>query len=203
MHHTHFWEEFIDKGGRPCRQVVNIFSLDIRSGGTEQPACDCVYPSTSLRACVRPCESNNVQVVVWETECVGHVWACVCVWVSSIPIHQSHKWAALCLGRKMNHARCAQPAAVVPLPPFPPDSPRAGLWVGRTHLASHRHAIPSQCYHRKLTHEDARIPCVLIQTEWIESCKTDPTCFSFSEMRGWLSRNWTIGIRTLMRRECT
>lgn len=24
MHHTYFWEEFIDKGGRPCGRVVNI-----------------------------------------------------------------------------------------------------------------------------------------------------------------------------------
>ena len=24
MHHTHFWEEFIDRGGRPCGRVVNM-----------------------------------------------------------------------------------------------------------------------------------------------------------------------------------
>ncbi len=24
MHHTYFWEEFIDRGGRPCGRVVNI-----------------------------------------------------------------------------------------------------------------------------------------------------------------------------------
>lgn len=24
MHHTYFWEEFIDKGGRQCGRVVNI-----------------------------------------------------------------------------------------------------------------------------------------------------------------------------------
>lgn len=41
MHHTYFWEEFIDEGGRPRGRVVKHFTLDVKPGGTEQPVCDC------------------------------------------------------------------------------------------------------------------------------------------------------------------
>lgn len=45
MHHTYFWEEFIDKGGRLRRQVVNISHWITDLVGQSSLF---VYPSTSL-----------------------------------------------------------------------------------------------------------------------------------------------------------
>lgn len=53
MHHTHFWEEFIDRGGRPRGRVVNI----------SRRISDLVGQS-SLCATLSECASRNVRVVV-------------------------------------------------------------------------------------------------------------------------------------------
>lgn len=151
------------------------FTLDIRSGGTEQPVCECARVPICAFAYVCQCTSNSARVVLRESECVGHVWACVCVWVSSIPIRQSHQWAALCLGRKMNRARRAHPAAVVLLQPFPPDSP----WVGQTHLAGHHNTtlttISTGSWHIKMP---AFLACWCKQYKWITVKHTTTVCIS-------------------------
>lgn len=101
------------------------FTSNIRSSGTEQTVCDCMCRSQWV--CVGHVLAKTrkllcERVSVWDM--CGRVCVCLCVWVSSIPIHQSHPWAALCLRRKMNHAQRTRPAAaLLLLPPFPPDSP--------------------------------------------------------------------------------
>lgn len=56
--HTHFWEEFIDKGRRRRGRVINI-SYCVRDlvGQSRPPVHDCVCPSTSV------CVSKQQHVV--------------------------------------------------------------------------------------------------------------------------------------------
>lgn len=59
MHHTYFWEEFIDKGGRPCGRVVNISHwISDLVGQSSLCVIVCVPVYEFVRAC--PCASNNV-----------------------------------------------------------------------------------------------------------------------------------------------
>lgn len=51
MHHTYFWEEFIDEGGRLRGRVVKHFTLDIKPGGTQSSLCVTARASTTLCAC--------------------------------------------------------------------------------------------------------------------------------------------------------
>ena len=66
MHHTYFWEEFIDRAGRPCGRVVNISHCTSDLLGRSSL---CVIVRVSF------CELVDVQDWVCGT-CVG-----VCVWV--------------------------------------------------------------------------------------------------------------------------
>lgn len=57
MHHTYFWEEFIDRGGRLCGRVVNISHWISDLVGQ----CSlCVIASEFVHAC----PSNSARVVV-------------------------------------------------------------------------------------------------------------------------------------------
>lgn len=133
--------------------------LDNRSGGMEQPVCEPVYESACDHVREITCKLLCERLSVWDM--------CGCVCVSGIPIHQSHKWAALCLGRKNE--------------PCPTRSAchhfllihRERLWVGQTHLASHHRTTFTTLPQEADTYGDACIPCVLIQTMWIQSCKTN------------------------------
>lgn len=117
------------------------FTQNVRSA---RRACACVW----LRLCIglRVCASERCCC-----ECVGHVWACKCVWVSNIPIHQSQLRAAQCPRRKMNRARryssrcCGCHHFLLIHPEW--------LWVGRPHLANSQHG------HRNLAHEVRMLTC--------------------------------------------
>lgn len=180
MHHTYFWEEFIDEGGRPCGRVVKHFTLDIKPGGTEQPVCDCARVYHFV--CVWPCESNKVQVAVRETECVGHVWACVCARVSNIPIHQSHKVGRPLPREKnepcpMRSARCCCSPATI------------SSWFTTSGYVWDRHTSP-HCLHKGSWHAERLHTWHVDTAGGIVSCKSDPTWFCFVRvLRGWLWDN--------------
>ena len=138
------------------------FASDIRSGGTEQPVC---VSTTFQNVCVRARAMTRELLCESLSVCGTCVGVCVWVggWVSSIPIHQSHQQAALCLRRKMNHAQrnssrcCCSPCHRFLLihtrvAESGPDTP------------CHHNDTLQHFPHRKLTHEDTCIPHMMIQS---------------------------------------
>lgn len=131
------------------------FTLDIRSGGTVQPVCDCQW------VCARVSEQQRARRCVKDWVCGTCVGVCVCGWAAFLsikvtsgpPSASGEKWTL-------------------------PDSLSLLLLFPCHHfLLIHRewgrHTSPaiatplSQHYYRKLTHEDACITCTLIPTVWI------------------------------------
>lgn len=105
----------------------------VRSCTTTPPPHN--HAHTHTHTIMRPCEGINVRVVC--AECVGAVGVCVCVWVSNIPIHQSHKWATPLPGE--TNVPCP---ALTPLPLFPLESPWGsvrGTTIPSGHLCMHLH----------------------------------------------------------------
>ena len=138
------------------------FTLDIRSDGTEQPVCDClcVCVCTRLRVSVHVQAITCERLSVWDM--CGRVCVCVGGWAAFLSIKVTSRPPSAS-GEKWTMPDTL--STVVLLPPFPSLIHPEWLWVGQTHLAGQRH-------HRKLTHRDAGIPGMLIQTMRAHSSKT-------------------------------
>lgn len=147
------------------------FTLDIRSGGTEQPVCDCVWTHLWVCVFVSMCEQQSVS-------CCARAWLCgtcvgVCVCVGEKHSYPSKSPVGRPLPREKNepcptHSACCcySPATI-------------SFWFTLSDCEWGRHTslaistIHSQHHHRKLTHKNARIPCMLIQMAWINICEAD------------------------------
>lgn len=149
------------------------FTLDIRSGGTEQPVCDRVCTRLRVCACVSMCEQQRVSCCARDWVCGTCVGVCVCV--GEQHSYPSKSLVGRPLPREKNEpcpthsaCRCCSPATI-------------SSWFTLSGCEWDRHTSPaiatlrSQHCHRKLTHKDACIPCMLIETVWINACRTDHT----------------------------
>lgn len=140
MHHTYFWEEIIDKGGRLCGRAVNISHRTSDLVGQSGLSlyvymCVSVYASTSL--CVHV-QSNNAWAVVLERLRVCGTCVGVCVCVGEQHSYPSKSPVGRPLPREKNEAcpmRSACPCC---------SSAAISSWFTlsgeQTHLTSHRHA---------------------------------------------------------------
>lgn len=141
MHHTYFWEEFIDKGGRLCGWVVNISHPISDLVGQSRPcAIVCVEVNESVWVMCKP---KRASCCVRESACGTCVGVCVCVcvcgWAAFLSIKVTHgppsalgeKWTMPNgLGLLLLFSSCHHFLLIHP----------KWLWVRKTHPATHPHA---------------------------------------------------------------
>lgn len=143
------------------------FTLNIRSGGTEQPVCWlCVNPPARL--CMRVHVRATARESLCERRRVCGTCVGVCVFVGEQHSYPSKSPVGRPLPREKNEpcpthsARCRCSSATISSW-FTPE----WLWVGQTHLASHRHATFTTLPQGADTYiKDAGVACMLIQLVW-------------------------------------
>lgn len=162
MHHTYFWEEFIDKGGRLCGWVVNISHPISDLVGQSRPcAIVCVEVNESVWVMCKP---KRVSCCVRDSACGTCVGVCVSVCVGEQHSYPSKSPAGRPLPQEKNEPCPTDSAYCCSSPPATISS-----WFTLSGCELERHTPPpaamlhSQQWHRKLTHSARMHVNVLIQ----------------------------------------